>query len=253
MELEFKDKYVAFLDVLGFKNLVFSEDKELLKQYYEQVQGAFKAFTRTKERLQKLAISDSIILIAENSEEALTELLQAIQTLQAGLALINIWMRGGVSFGEVSYTPEDNTIVGKGFIKAYQLEAQAVYPRVIIDPFIIAKLNHTRVSFCERFVSNSMRLIYNTDRKLSFMNDDAIFVSYGNRIIAISDNQLEDGLLSIYNNIRKNIYGPQEHYHKYQWLKKYFIEELRSANDPITFNPQRVAIISNYMNFLTQL
>lgn len=231
MILDFKNKYVAFIDVLGFTSIVNSNNHDKIESYFDTIKMAFQIFDLDKAKIQKLIISDSIILIAEDSEEDLRVLLTAIQSLQKYLALSNIWVRGGVAFGEVFNSKEENIIVGKGYIKAFLLENEAIYPRVIIDPSILSKLKLNLREFYVKFngenkTPNRTNLIHDYLNNNRITPDDAIFVCYAHRIIMDSLDTgkayEETGIKQVYDRIKLNLYGPQQHYHKYLWLKKYF-------------------------------
>ena len=91
-----------------------------------------------KNPLKSIIISDSIILWIKydptsNADDvkSLRFLLHCVQQIQYECALSDIWLRGGVSHGEV--LTDDKNIFGKGYISAYLLEQQADFPRVIFD------------------------------------------------------------------------------------------------------------------------
>lgn len=240
MKITFSNKYVAFIDVLGFTDMVFSNTKEKLEKYFEIVDMAFEIFNDDKKTLNKLAISDSIILIAEDNAESFVSLLKAIRTLQTYLARRDIWVRGGISVGEVHFDHKSNTVVGKGFINAYLLEKEAIYPRVMIDPQILGKQALTRREFYknlnkEPHERKDGKLIhdYGVGGHVRYTNDDSIFVCYANKLLSRSlyeernrnPDQTSDIEL-VYEFLQKNLYGSQKHYSKYLWLKKYFQEVL---------------------------
>lgn len=239
MKITYSNKYVAFIDVLGFTDLVYSNSNEKLEKYFDIIEMAFEIFKAHKTKIDKLAISDSIILVSEDTSASFKLLLESIKQLQYFLARRDIWVRGGISYGEVFFDTSSNIIVGKGFINAYLLEKEAKYPRVIIDPLILTKLNLTRREFYDHFNGQPHQFITNGklihDYGLHNLNrlteDDSIFVCYANTIIFKSTidstflvNENEKDLDLIYTHIRKNLYNSQKHYSKYLWLKKYFQE-----------------------------
>ncbi len=239
MQLQLKKKYVAFLDVLGFSALVNSDSKPKLEKYFEIVDGAFAIFDYEKKNIKKFSISDSIILIAEDNESDLKTLLTAIRTLQYSLAVNDIWLRGGISHGGVFIEEDKNIIVGKGYIKAFLLESEAIYPRVILDPSILKHLGLTRKELYDKFNGaphereDHLKLIhdYGVWNHERYTDDDAIFVSYANKIVVESVHtvrkpNMETNIETVYRHLRSNLYGPQQHYHKYLWLKKYFQESI---------------------------
>lgn len=255
MEVNYQKKYVAFLDVMGFKRLVDSkqeEDRQLLQTYFNKVAEIFDVIetTRSKENLQKLAISDCVILVAD--EDYFKDLLVAIRTFQSRLALENIWIRGAVTFGEVCFRPEENLLVGPAYTRAYLLEeTQAEYARVIIDPKILKKLDTNREDFCKKCnvpasVHKFRPLVHDYNTSPRTTKDDAIFVSYATDIIARWDlesgpkeEHFETNMGSVYKHIRKNLYSSQEHFKKYLWLKEYFAESIEEYNRMFPEGPLR--------------
>jgi hypothetical protein len=243
MNIQLKDKYVAFLDVLGFTSIVNSpEPNGKLENYFNSVEKIFMSFPASKSLIKYFIISDSIILIAEDTEEEFKNLLAAISLLQANLAQIDIWIRGGVAFGPVHFEESEKIIVGTGYINAYLLEKDAIYPRVVIDPSILSKLGITLKDFYLQYNGpfykhHPNKLIHDYGQHIvrgdgaRLTSDDAIFVSYAHKIVVdtISGITVQGNtpLNIVYNNLKTNLYGTQKHYHKYLWVKKYFMETLR--------------------------
>lgn len=115
------EKYVAFLDVMGFSNLVNNRGNnyDQLESYFTKITEILEKLRDDKAEIQSLLISDSIILIAPKDEQGFIQLLWAIRRIQSILLWKKILLRGAVSYGEIYYNDEKNIIVGKGFIRAY--------------------------------------------------------------------------------------------------------------------------------------
>src|ERR1700679_1326034 len=98
-----ENAFVAFLDVLGFSELVKAENNNDLENFFSVTLENFKTITVYKGEIRKLILSDSIILVvdSENKNDNFLKLLRAIRDLQASLALKGIWIRGAVSYGDV--------------------------------------------------------------------------------------------------------------------------------------------------------
>jgi hypothetical protein len=138
MEIKYQDRLVVFIDVLGFKNLVYSTSTELINRYYALLLSSFQAAI-TKRNFDFLLISDSIVVFCNNDIESLSSLIKTTTILQADLLGKGILVRGAISHGDLFVDKINNIIVGKGLINAYQLEMQAKYPRVIVDRSIASK------------------------------------------------------------------------------------------------------------------
>lgn len=256
MDIVFENKYVAFIDVLGFSSMVEGDNQDKLTTYFNVLGAAFELFDETKQNIKKQIISDSIILIANDDDDDFKVLLTAISNLQASLASFDIWVRGGIAFGPIFNDEDKNVIVGKGYIKAYTLEKEAKYPRVIIDPSIVSKMGLNLQQFYKKFNGpvgpTSIKLIHNyeVNGRLRLTEDDAIFVNYANRIMieSLRDpfNDVLGARMSI-NNLKRNLYGPQQHYHKYLWLKKYFHEVIIELNNFVGVEALDKEKLNNYL------
>jgi len=145
-DIDYSQYFIAFLDVLGFKNMVFSQSKRRIEEYFglvKHVTGYLEGI-KSKQELKSIIISDSVILsIPFGHDESenfsnLRHLCVAIAKIQYTLAKKNIWLRGAISSGESYFNHYENLVVGPAYVNAYELEEnQAINPRVIIDNKII--------------------------------------------------------------------------------------------------------------------
>ena len=133
---EYKDCYIAFLDILGFRSLIQTYGFEEIKKIYNkildfQVKPLIKA--NVYQEINSYIMSDSVVLyIAAELTDSFIALLDTCLQLQIKLLLNNppIFLRGGIDKGLLYH--QGNIIFGEGLIKAYTLESQlAVYPRII--------------------------------------------------------------------------------------------------------------------------
>ncbi|MEM9298142.1 MAG: hypothetical protein AAGA64_07105 [Bacteroidota bacterium] len=138
------NRIVAYLDVLGFKDMIMKDDNEKLQQYFDIVRETLNSINGEENEIQSLLISDSVILSTELTETKFKQLAEVICFIQAKLALKNIWLRGAISFGDINFDVENKLVVGKGLINAFLLENAAKYPRVIIDPRILKAFDYNR-------------------------------------------------------------------------------------------------------------
>jgi hypothetical protein len=226
-----KDRFVAFIDVMGFSNLVNKGNTSNLEEYFLKIIDVLEHIRKDKGEIQSFLISDAIILITPIGLKGLKDIIKATRRIQSSLLSRKILLRGAISHGLVDYNPDNNIIVGKGFIRAYLLEQEAIYPRVIIDPSIIKLVSKDKEGFMnvlhnpsdlDMYVDN--KLIYSKS-EFSLINDDCIFVDYANKIIL--QNSLNGNMKKIYETIIENLYDEQRLYSKYVWLKDYFLERLK--------------------------
>lgn len=250
--LKYEIKLVAFLDVLGFKDLVCSSkktDQSKVAQYFSLIDEKINDLKsrRGKQSITSLVVSDSVILTIpfsgdrDNQLTNLRELCIAIREIEFELAKNDIWLRGAVTYGDVYISPDENQIVGSGFIDAYLLEEKvAINPRVIIDNKLINKLQTKSADTFIKILNGNQespsvpfpykRVLFDWSGGLGYegnLNKDvALFIDYLG--LAMSD---KDVLELIIKNISESIYSKPNTYKKFRWLTDYFIDVVgRSIN-----------------------
>ena len=131
--IDYEKSYVGFLDVLGFKNLVFSKkksDRKKLNQYFGVVNSAIEYLKGipSKRQIGSIIISDSVILSVPHGQNKeanigrLRHLCVAVGLIQQYLALKDIWLRGAISSGDAYFNSEKSQVVGRAYINSYLLE-----------------------------------------------------------------------------------------------------------------------------------
>jgi hypothetical protein len=134
---EYKDCYVAFLDILGFKNLLQNENCDAIKQIFDTIID-FEPHQLVKNRgahndVCYYIMSDSIVAyINSQNEDAFITLTEVCLQIQVKLLLCNppVLLRGAIVKGPLFC--EGKVIFGEGLSKAFILESTlAKYPRII--------------------------------------------------------------------------------------------------------------------------
>lgn len=243
--IEYSSYYVAFLDILGFKNLVSSKkiaDKKKIESYFGIIEEVTAELVRMKsgKGLRSIIISDSVILSVPlegtmpDSIKKLRHLCVAVGKIQATLALKGIWLRGAISSGEAFFDDEKSNVVGQAYVNAYLLEnRQAIFPRVILDNRIIKELRKSsaqdlidEINFKnnpeDRFENWDTDILFDWKGKQALSNslsqDLPLFVDYLSQIITDIDT-----LKTIKNNIEANIYSDNSIYSKFRWVLNYLV------------------------------
>lgn len=160
MEISYENRLVAFLDVMGFQELLKDPQAKKLNQYFQQVRKNMEAGSATfhslskEQKFKKILFSDSIILSIELSGDRsenivrMAEFFHSISRLQYDLATIcDIWTRGAVSCGKLHIDERTNEMAGLAFVSAYNLEKFADYPRIVIDPQVCSAVELNPVEF----------------------------------------------------------------------------------------------------------
>lgn len=145
-KIKFEDRAVAFIDVLGFKNVVdaagqsgskHTELETLINLLESAVPNLDRAVDEAVPRdliPKHIYISDSIILSAPlissqmPSYRGLSILVMRVIQISHLLLPKGYLLRGGISVGSVWHT--DSNIVGPAYQEAYQIETKTLVPRV---------------------------------------------------------------------------------------------------------------------------
>lgn len=165
---EWTQSIVAFLDILGYKDLIkkdVHEQSGIYKQIYAVIQKA-PSYTSLPE-LDVHQFSDSIVIRTDfkNKKENLLEIVKATKKIQIEFLKIGILLRGAISNG-MHFSKKD-FIYSEGLVSAYQKESNyAKFPRVIVD-------ENTFLLFDE-MDSLKRNKMFRTD------NDQMVFVDYLN-------------------------------------------------------------------------
>ena len=258
---EYRYRYVAFLDMLGFKDMcdnkniscyeikaIFNEI-ELLKLKYD----TFSKIVISDEIVDDTEftfMSDSIIISAPHSDLGLLFILYLSNFIQNMLLQEDVPLRGGIAEG--NFFKLDNVMFGPALVSAYLIESQkAVYPRIVLCEEIIARLREKGV-FKKKSVADYMAK-YKTQNSEEYKNmavyteietfikqsteDDCFFVHYLNPVemlLLSHDQKKREKIESVIQN------GLSHHderiKEKYQWLEKYYNSSIESLKRVFHFN-----------------
>ena len=171
MELSYKKRIVAFIDIMGFKDIVSESENNIRKlksivealeflKTWEVPDKWSTEFIEIEESAQKKGVhnfstsreirctcfSDSVVVsvlaTSDNVNEVFSTLLTNIAFIGAELISEGILIRGGMTIGNLIHE-KDGTVIGQAFIDAYELEnSSAIYPRIIVSDRLIEQLNY---------------------------------------------------------------------------------------------------------------
>lgn len=243
MHVEFNESLVAFLDILGFKNKILS-NQESSEDYFSSVIQEIDGLKIVKEGLKAILISDSIVLSFPNiTRNNFRELCVAVARIQVTLAKKNIWLRGAITYGGFfsGFRGENDwaqVTVGQGLSDAYVMESRwAIYPRVIIDPKLILKLSHIRSDLI--YELNDPKSLLRTPLfdysavddqvyklPITYLEPDAVWVNYGEILC-----RNREDLNQVIDFIRLELYSGNDHYKKYKWLQHYLYYSFGQTRD----------------------
>lgn len=143
--ISYEERYVAFLDLLGFGALVTASgapdnDPEALRRVSaasyrlrQQETRASLNYDSGLKAVKAFQMSDAIVLTTANlSRPDLRDLLWEAQLLSAMvLYTAHVPIRGAVVRGQLY--EENNLLVGPALVRAVRLEKETCYPRICLD------------------------------------------------------------------------------------------------------------------------
>lgn len=136
-KIKYKRQIVAFIDILGFRNLTMDKSKcadiaDILKTPYMLREGDIPKMMHIS-NVMMTSISDSIVISLPNHKNALNKLSKLLSAFtRIFLLQYGLFLRGGIAIGDLFH--DDQVVFGPGLVKAYELEhSQAIYPRIIIE------------------------------------------------------------------------------------------------------------------------
>lgn len=263
--IPYSDYYVAFLDILGFKNLVKSkepEDREKLYAYFnliEEITKDVKIIESIKD-IGTIIISDSVILSVPigsdpiKNIEILRKFCIVIQKIQFRLAEKNIWLRGAISSGEAYFSSKENQVVGPAYINAYLLEERiAINPRVVLDnklinelglisaQMLIDKINEEKCSKEYNAAERNILFQWTSKKELGLKKDVVLFIDY-----LVYAFEKESKLEEIIQNIEKCIYSDNSIYSKFRWVADYLLVSCQHHNDNLPCKIEGNSLIKQY-------
>lgn len=233
VNIEFKNRAVAFIDVLGFKSVVDSsvqDQKKLcelsdlitvLESIVPELNGIVDQSVPKDLIPKHIYISDSIILSAPLRSDArpsycgLSILVMRVIQISHILLSKGYLIRGGISVGNVWHT--DSNIVGAAYQEAYQIETETKVPRVELSQsakklWIQANgISPMCLDYKSHFMVNVLHDYYIQDK--SHGGAERAFESYS-RIIT--------------GNLEANY--PDSVAYKWWWFKQYFESEVVRNN-----------------------
>ena len=241
MNIQYETRYVAFLDLLGFKNMVMKSETDynmlntinLALNYINNMQNNNYKGDMPMANLGKqvTAFSDSIVIsynatMPGGGFHVMMDLIYICNDLIG----IGIPIRGGITVGPLIH--ENNKCFGPAMVRAYQMENnEALVPRIIIDREVIfndlARPGQANTPECEmKYLENLIKVDV----------DDRIFLDYLSQWNEFND---EETYINYMGNLRRFIVnnlvwcnGNKRLFDKYNWLKNYYNDTVNSIFVP---------------------
>lgn len=135
-ECKYEEHYIAFLDILGFSELVYDET---FNSTFVGILGSTSTLPNQEiakdtpfARVKTAIISDTIVISAlMNSPTALEDILYVIRSIFLSFLHDGVLIRGAICCGKLFH--QDNIVFGPAMVEAHELERSvAIYPRIVI-------------------------------------------------------------------------------------------------------------------------
>ena len=212
---------IAFLDILGGKQLIEQNADESLKLVYKSYTEAikrYKTMVDTKFVLPKINIFSDNITVSFCIDDNFNNCFECIMSVILFCIIITaqFWangllIRGGITLG---YCFSDDFMVwGKALVRAYEIESTiAIYTRIVIDPFADDIFD---------FLTNSKhkKLICRDFDGLYFI--DIFYMQQHHEFLPFLENLIHDNEKRIDKLDDKNLKERQ----KLRWLQNYYYEK----------------------------
>lgn len=226
-DIQYTDRYCAFLDILGFRQLVESLSKDPqniknLRTLLQKVHGGGKS----KKLVRAQSISDAVALSTEPNMEGLGELMQVLIGLAVDLLCEGLFVRGAVVRGPLYH--DERMVFGKALVDAYQYESEvAKYPRIVV-------VRDVRNDILEKMPA-MMNIIKQSDDGPMFLDVLGPIADLGRRAKStnVKLDEYERGLHTRFLGIKNKLQSFYEqamdtprHFEKVRWFANYWNERV---------------------------
>lgn len=261
--MNYENRIVAFIDILGFKELVRKSESNLelietlnnilqyLKTWERPIQWSLY-FVEIEELTQKKGVekfnlkdrtnvttfSDSIVVSVkigeDNINEMLSSLIANLSYMGSELMKNGILIRGAITIGKLIHN-DNGTVFGTALIEAYELEYKcSKYPRIIISNKLVRRLNYPDITKRSEYLYNKYFMRF-SDGCVGF--HQMIFFQVMNGLTGITNEMRKKDL----NIIRKviidgldNSFENPDVFEKFKWLQQQYQNLIILNNDFIT-------------------
>lgn len=137
-ERDYRERFVAFMDVLGFSQLVRNADKhphqrEVILTIIRSLRTTLAEVPPTS--FQFTQFSDCIVISADRSRDGLLAVFSGCAALVTDLLQMGVLLRGGIALGNLVHTSE--ILYGTGLLSAYSHDGVGGNPRIVLDDDVV--------------------------------------------------------------------------------------------------------------------
>jgi hypothetical protein len=228
----YERRVTAFVDILGFGDLVLRADKK--PELRNEIVSALELVNFVKQTgngnqppdLRAQNFSDSLILSSPADVEGFWQMMLSLDSLCWNLLDLGLLVRGGVTVGNIYHT--DETVFGAAVNEAYRLESKiAAFPRIVLSKSALALADKTK-SISDVYAAHRQeRIIRDVDGVwfLNYLSDlAAVNRSDGKTNFDHRELFIEQGI-HFYNIIQNKLNETVDHpdiYEKISWVARYW-------------------------------
>lgn len=267
----YRNRAVAFLDVLGFRqrlnefesearrNLAITPEendpenlflgKLISKKANEFINTFREAIDQLdKDKYKSYLFSDNICItsITDTSPDDLQDLLLVISKLYFDFAQKGYFLRGGVDYG--LFVDHDSIAVGVPLANAYELESKvAVFPRIILSPGFVKQFEVYLTPDSKEYSSPFVSSLIKKSSEIRFLN---VF----NYIFKTDDKV--DFFARYHLRISEHLTANQDLEHiflKFEWLAKEFNSFIELYTTTLAYFDEYYEPTEEYLNSIKQL
>jgi hypothetical protein len=260
----FKDCFLAYLDILGIKKSIIkirkNPDKitDLINVYSFTNHIPKKGNKDTSHsgniEFRSWFFSDTIVIMTEKNFDALPHLFLLVRYIHDRFIKEKFLLRGAIVLDSMYYGKNQNILLGKAIIKAYEIESKiAIYPRIVIEDSLYQCIKNGNYNFSNYPLSESKKIlefikrdfdgIYyfdvlnkdilrKKDEKLE-CKDDKFHISWSQdaqndeSIYEEIERLLNENLCDKNKNNSRNNRSNKKILQKYNWLNSYYKKNLK--------------------------
>lgn len=273
--LKYERRVVAFIDILGFKEIVKQSETDTskidliysvlkyLKDWETSGSWNLKLIEIEDDAQRKgipnfdirgktnsTAFSDSIVVsvkVDNNVNEMTSTLVVNLAYIGAVLIEKGILFRGGLTIGNIIHN-ENGIVFGQGLIDAYMLETKnAKYPRIVLSDKLIKELNYP---------IETKRNSYPYHQYLGRFDDGCVgfhqMIYYQIVETEITKEKLTESLDKIRKEIIKGLdlsFENSDVFEKYKWLKEQYNALIISSDFNVKSESQKVRLMIRDLNY----
>jgi hypothetical protein len=164
------NRYVAFIDIMGFKDIVMRTQHDDLYKMMEKIkscselnssiQWGQKDGVSNQDLIRTTMYSDSIIIYSKNdSYESLNSIVCTVSGLVSDLFVETIPHKGALSFGKMTLDFKKSIFVGEPLIDAYLLQEELYFYGIVLQGSVERKFDQFQLegklfSFTKDYLCN---------------------------------------------------------------------------------------------------